>query len=928
MLVAVVSVSALTLIYLHRYSKPKYEQLGLALSEQIKNIVNWGIFDKFFDTSKSCLVKGMTNSNQNVSTEHEASTISSFQCDVVSSIGAQMVERPTGSSVSATAMNKDGYIQEPLTKTIPSAPSSDVRANHVRVERTLESSRPELHTFYEASPANIYSLSAHPISALPTLIKDPLYPAENFKQKGFLHSLLEASFPKNKESQNKKGFFINNNKNSFHQNGSKSLVPYPAQNAEHVKSGHRSRKFSTYNKFLKEGRLLECIEILKDFERKELLDMGKVHHASFLKACKNQKNVKAAFQFTGLIPNPTLSTFNMLMSVCASAHDTDGAFQILQLVQEAGMVADCKLYTTLITTCAKSGKVDTMFEVFHEMVNTGIEPNVHTYGALIDGCAKAGQIAKAFGAYGILRSKNVKPDRVVFNALITACGQLGAVARAFDVLAEMRAETQPIDPDDVTIGALIKACINSGQDDRAREVYKMIDEYDIKGTPELYTIAINSCSQSGDWEFACNVYNDMKRKGVTPDEMLISSLIDVAGHSGKLDYAFQFLEDAIDIPVGVIAYSSLMGACSNAKSWQRALALYEDIKKMNLKPTVSMMNALITALCDANQLDKASEALLEMKKVGLCPNTITYSVLLVASEKEDDLEVGLMLLSQAKKDGVAPNLVMCRCLLAMCLRRFQKACALGEKVLSFNSGRPHLDSKWTTLSLRIYREAIVSGVSPSVEELSQVLACLRLPHDGIVRKRLIENLLVVEKRSKVPNLCSLIDGFGEYDPRAFSLLEEAASLGSIPILSFQESPIVIDVRDLHISAAEVYILAVIRGLKHRLAAGAKLPNITILLPVEKTQIQTPNGEKSMNLAGRITQAVTAQLRRIELPYQGNASYGKIRIFGVVLKKWLQPMRDPSFGGKPTSLNLFLSRRLGKEITHQQRDIRTGHYSLD
>lgn len=57
----------------------------------------------------------------------------------------------------------------------------------------------------------------------------------------------------------------------------------------------------------------------------------------------------------------------------------------------------------------------------------------------------------------------MKPDRVVFNALITACGQSGAVDRAFDVLAEMRAEAQPIDPDHVTVGALINACAKAGQ---------------------------------------------------------------------------------------------------------------------------------------------------------------------------------------------------------------------------------------------------------------------------------------------------------------------------------------------------------------------------------------------------------------------------------------------------------------------------------
>lgn len=41
-----------------------------------------------------------------------------------------------------------------------------------------------------------------------------------------------------------------------------------------------------------------------------------------------------------------------------------GARGVLHLVQENGMMADCKLYTTLISSCAKSGKVDAMFEVY------------------------------------------------------------------------------------------------------------------------------------------------------------------------------------------------------------------------------------------------------------------------------------------------------------------------------------------------------------------------------------------------------------------------------------------------------------------------------------------------------------------------------------------------------------------------------------
>ncbi|KAK8625138.1 hypothetical protein V6N13_090016 [Hibiscus sabdariffa] len=707
------------------------------------------------------------------------------------------------------------------------------------------------------------------------------------------------------------------------------LVQFSFPNGELAYNKHHlGEHLSSYNRLLRRGRLSDCVNLLEDMEQRGLLDMGKVYHAKFFKICSRQKAVKEAFRFTKLISNPTLSTFNMLMSVCTCSKDSEGAFQVLRLVHEAGFQADCKLYTTLISTCAKSGKVDTMFEVFHEMVNAGVEPNVNTYGALIDGCARAGQVAKAFGAYGIMRSKNVKPDRVIFNALITACGQSGAVDRAFDVLAEMMAETQPIDPDHVTVGALIKACTNAGQVDRAREVYKMINKFNIRGTPEVYTIAVNCCGQTGDLGFACNVYSDMKKKGVAPDEVFISALIDVAGHAGKLDAAFELLQEArnLGINTGIVSYSSLMGACSNARNWEKALELYENIKALKLKLTVSTVNALITSLCEANQLPKAMEVLSEMKQIGLSPNTITYSMLLAASERNDDLEVGLMLLSKASDDGVATNLIMSRCIIDMCLRRFKKACTVGEPVLSFNSGRPHIKNKWTSVALTVYRETINAGTVPTMEVVSKILGCLQLPRDDSLRSRLAENLEVTADPSRYSSLGSLIDGFGEYDPCAFSVLEEAASFGIVPCVSFKQNPIVVDARELQINTAEVYLLTILKGLKHRLAAGAKLPSISVLLPLEKATLLTSEGERSIDLAGRIGRAMAALLRRIGLPYQGNESYGKIRINGLALRRWFQPKLASPFIGKPGEWNAS-QMRLGKGISNQQRNIRTGNLSL-
>lgn len=291
-----------------------------------------------------------------------------------------------------------------------------------------ESEREELHVFYNESKsegkhiANVNghkSFSAHAsvlesnafsknpiIKGAEISAEVPHIKAENVEGKIPFASYGEGPYHGAKDLRKGRGDSRDRRKGHLAQNNYKVLPELPHINGIDVDDKNQTlEQLRVYNRLLKDRRLSNAVELLEDMEKRGLLDMNKVYHARFFKTCKLQKAVNEAFRFIKLIPNPTLSTYNMLMSACASSQDSEGAFQVLQLVQESGLKADCKLYTTLISTCAKSGKVDSMFEVFHKMVNAGVEPNIHTYGALIDGCARAGQVAKAFGAYGIMRSK-------------------------------------------------------------------------------------------------------------------------------------------------------------------------------------------------------------------------------------------------------------------------------------------------------------------------------------------------------------------------------------------------------------------------------------------------------------------------------------------------------------------------------------------
>lgn len=87
----------------------------------------------------------------------------------------------------------------------------------------------------------------------------------------------------------------------------------------------------------------------------------------------------------------------------------------------------------------------------------------------------------------------------------------------------------------------------------------------------------------------------------------------------------------------------------------------------------------------------------------------------------------------------------------------------------------------------VYCENVAAGVMPTSDILSQVLGCLQFPYDGSLKSRLIENQGISADKSRPSNLCSLLDGFGEYDPRAFSLLQVSREKFNIRLLLSMET---------------------------------------------------------------------------------------------------------------------------------------------
>ncbi|KAG0592741.1 hypothetical protein KC19_1G277300 [Ceratodon purpureus] len=694
-----------------------------------------------------------------------------------------------------------------------------------------------------------------------------------------------------------------------------------------------------YGALLRAGRIKDSLVLLGEMDKAGKLNQMKVNHSKFYEACKARGTVEDGFTFMKImINNAKLQHYTMLLSLCCHARDIDGALRVLALLESRGLKADCMFYTTLISACSKAGKVDLLFQIFHEMELHDVEPSVHTFGAMIDGCARAGQLPKAFGAYGIMISKNVKPDRVIFNTLINACSRAGAVQRAFDVLTDMKSEATPVKPDHVTYGALIAACARGGEVEKALEVYESMRESNVKGSPECYTAIVHACSQKGELEYALTVYDHLKQDGVKPDEVFFSAMIDVAGHSKDIKKAFSMLDSMKKdgLKPGPVVYSSLMGVCSNLGEWEKALELYEDIRVAGLRPTVSTYNALMTALCEAEQFDQALSVLKDLKDAKMRPNQISYSILMKACEKEGKADMALELYMNARAEGIKSNQVICESITGLCLHQIQSS-ALAPQICSSmlpvptDSSNVSPQDKWATWALAIYRQTIEAGALPTVETLSQLLGCLRKPEEPTKAVTSFDDRTMMAFLGQPQQAITSTgyDGFSIYDPRALSLFEEASALKIVPTFNYTTiQPIVISAETMPVYAAEVCLLTVLKGLKQRHAAGARVSGVTIKLQVEKKESFRPKGGLvSMKTANKTGQAVAALLRRLGLKAQGHESSGELRLTLLEVQKWLQPkptptttMKTPFAALEKTSSPYSL---LARTIADQQRAIRLG-----
>ncbi|XVF87624.1 hypothetical protein PTKIN_Ptkin18bG0135100 [Pterospermum kingtungense] len=171
----------------------------------------------------------------------------------------------------------------------------------------------------------------------------------------------------------------------------------------------------------------------------------------------------------------------------------------------------------------------------------------------------------------------------------------------------------------------------------------------------IYEDTVRRLASAGRFGWIEEILEDQKKYKDISKEGFAARLIFLYGKSGMFDQAYKVFDE---MPKrGLLSFNALMGACVNAKKFDKVNGLFEELpEKLSIEPDLVSYNTVIKALCEMGSLDSASLMLDEMEKKGVKPDLITFNTLLNAFFKKGRFDDGDKLWGKMVEKNVEPDI--------------------------------------------------------------------------------------------------------------------------------------------------------------------------------------------------------------------------------------------------------------------------------
>ncbi|CAI0472457.1 unnamed protein product [Linum tenue] len=254
-----------------------------------------------------------------------------------------------------------------------------------------------------------------------------------------------------------------------------------------------------------------------------------------------------------------------------------------------------------------------------------------------------------------VRYASIPPyDRMLFCTIISEFGKrkdLDSALTAYEAFMQILSS-----PNMYMCRAIVDVCGLCGEPMKSRLIYEGLLEKKI--TPNIYVFNSLMNVNAHDLTYIMHIYQNMQNLGVTADTTSHNIILKACCLAGRVDLAQDMyntvkqLELAGTLKLDVFTYCTIIKVFADAKLWQMALKVKEDMLASGVTPNTYTWSSLISACGNAGLVEHAIQLFEEMLLSGCKPNSQCCNILLHACVEARQYDRAFRLFQSWKKNGL------------------------------------------------------------------------------------------------------------------------------------------------------------------------------------------------------------------------------------------------------------------------------------
>lgn len=268
--------------------------------------------------------------------------------------------------------------------------------------------------------------------------------------------------------------------------------------------------------------------------------------------------------------NPDVFIGNALVNMYLECGDDELARGVFDGMPVRNVVS----WNSMISGLAHQGKYKEALDVFQEMQRTGLEPDDVTLVGVLNSCANLGVLELGKWVHAYVDRNQTEADGYIGNALVDMYAKCGSIDRAFRVFQGMKRR------DVYSYTAMIVGLAMHGEVDVALDIFTEMTRMGIQPDEVTFVGVLAACSHGGLVAEGQKYFRDMSTVyKLRPQTEHYGCMVDLLGRAGLIGEAVEFVNN-MPIEPDAFVWGALLGACRIHGKVELAEAVMEKLLKV------------------------------------------------------------------------------------------------------------------------------------------------------------------------------------------------------------------------------------------------------------------------------------------------------------------------------------------------------------